>query len=407
MATTEEQLINSICSTGDVSVLMDSNIDALCGEYYGDVLRSAKQYYSKYKAVPHISILTEEYPDLIEIDTPAAPNFYLERLTEQYLDNRLESIMMKASELKKTHAKAQVLDKMQVELSKLNRFTKSVKDLDITDTELAEIHFERTRERAEAMGGSPGISTGVQFIDASYITGMAPGHLIVCIGWPGKGKTWMASYIAANAFAKGFSPMIFSLEMTGEDMRGRIYTQMGSGLFSASGFARGDVDIDNFRSWSAKYMTGNNKFHVVSPDGISDVTPNTIQGKIEQYKPDMLVLDYAQLLSDNRGSDAMTPRMMNLSREIKQLAVVNDIPVILITAATAEDSSDRNDPPTLDKVAWSKAIEYDADMAFAVQRHDDSNLIEIVGRKNRHGSLFAGYIEADIDRGIWTERFDL
>ena len=37
--------------------------------------------------------------------------------------------------------------------------------------------------------------------------------------------------------------------------------------------------------------------------------------------------------------------------------------------ATADDISDHNSPPMLSQVAWSKAIEYDADMAMAVHRH--------------------------------------
>jgi len=44
------------------------------------------------------------------------------------------------------------------------------------------------KERSAVMGGSPGILTGFDAIDKAYPTGMAPGHLIVAIGWPGKVK---------------------------------------------------------------------------------------------------------------------------------------------------------------------------------------------------------------------------
>lgn len=406
MATAEEKLINSVCENKDIAVLMDANVDDLFVGY-GDVWESLKSYYAKFRSVPDISILQERHSDLEKIEVGGDSRYYLESLKNEYMENRIGRILEVASSKHKHESAARLLEQLQTQLSKLNKYTNSVRDLDLTDIEAAEAHFQKVRERAELMGGSPGIPTGIQFIDSAYVTGQAPGHLIVTIGWPGKAKTWFTSYLACQAFAQGFKPMIFSLEMTPENMRDRIYTIMGSGLFSASGFSRGDVDIDNFRTWSKKHFDGKKGFVVVSNDGLNDVTPNVIQGKIEQHRPDMVILDYAQLLSDNRKSDAMTPRMMNLSREIKNLAVTNEIPVNLITAATAEESSDRDDPPTLNKVAWSKAIEYDADMAYAVQRHDDSNLVEIVGRKNRHGDLFAGFLDWDIDRGIIEEKFDI
>jgi replicative DNA helicase len=106
--------------------------------------------------------------------------------------------------------------------------------LDVTDLESAEKHFKSVKERSAAMGGSPGILTGFDAIDKAYPTGMAPGHLIVAIGWPGRGKTWFTSYLACKAWEQGFKPMIVSLEMSPENMRDRIYTMLGSGLFRAS-----------------------------------------------------------------------------------------------------------------------------------------------------------------------------
>ena len=46
--------------------------------------------------------------------------------------------------------------------------------------------------------------------------------------------------------------MIISLEMSPENMRDRIYTMLGSGLFMASDFSKGDINIDDFKTWSNK-----------------------------------------------------------------------------------------------------------------------------------------------------------
>jgi replicative DNA helicase len=137
------------------------------------------------------------------------------------------------------------------------------------------------------------------------------------------------------------------------------------------------------------------------------VTPNTVQAKIDQHKPDLVICDYHQLFQNNGKSNSPTERGMAVSREFKMLAVTNNIPLIDITAATQSDVSDRDSPPMMSQVAWSKAIEYDSDMAFAVHKNDDSGLVEIVCRKNRHGGMFDFFLDWDIDRGIIKERFDL
>ena len=144
----------------------------------------------------------------------------------------------------------------------------------------------------------------------------------------------------------------------------------------------------------------------MSNEGSGQVTPTTVQAKIDQHKPDIVILDYHQLFTDTNNSKAPTERNMNISREFKNLAVRNNIPVIDITAATMDDVSDQDGPPLLSQVAWSKAIEYDADMAMAVHRTPDTNIIEVVSRKNRHGTDFNFFLDWDINRGIVKEIYE-
>lgn len=400
MTTTEEKLINSVCETKDVSVLMDTDLELL-GPWKG-VWEDARKYYNRYRSIPDITVLQEKYPQLDNLNVKGASAHYASTLRAEFIRSRVTVLMDKAESKfqDEQDPPEKILAEFQAHLARLNKYTNSVRDLDISDYEQAEKRIQATKERADAMGGRVGINTGVDFVDQAYVTGMAPGHLIVIIGWPGKAKTWGAGHIACNAYDQGFKPMIVSLEMTPENMADRIYTMMGSGLFSASGFAMGDINTDDFREFAQKRFPKKNRFAIVSNDGIHDVTPNIIQGKIEQHNPDLVILDYAQLMSDNRKSDGMTPRMMNLSREVKNMAVTNGIPVILITAATAEELSDRDEPPMLSSVAWSKSIEYDADMAIAIHKRDESDNVEWVCRKNRHGRLFDGILEWEIDSGV-------
>jgi len=401
----EAELISSICSTKDISVVMASNIDEIFVSHK-DVWDGLKSYYNKFRSVPDAEVLQEKFKDFEPVSVKGETAYYLDKAKNDYLTSRIRNILLDSGNSLKTNAASRVIADLQAQVSNLSRITTNVRDVDLTDFEMAEKHYDAVRERAATMGGSPGIMTGFKAIDYAYPTGMAAGHLIVMIGWAGRGKTWMSSYLACKAWEQGFKPMIISLEMTPENMRDRIYTMLGSGLFKASDFSRGNVNTDDFSSWAKKKFDNTNGFILVSNEGSSQVTPQTVQAKIDQHKPDIVILDYHQLFADSNNSKSTTERNMNISREFKNLAVRNNIPVIDIVSATMEDISSQDSPPLLSQVAWSKQIEYDADMAMAVHRTPDTNIIEVVSRKNRHGTDFDFFLDWDINRGIVKEVYE-
>lgn len=402
---TEAAVITSVCKNKDISTILADNVDEIF-QSHRDVWEGLKSYYYKFKSVPEVNVLTEKFRDFEPVNVSAETGYYVDQLKNEYLSARMRNLLMKSGASLKDNAAARVLSDMQSEIASLSRLTNNVRDVDLTDYELAEKHIIAVQERSAIMGGSPGIRSGFTALDLAYPTGMAPGHLIVAIGWPGRGKTWMTSYLACKAWEQGFKPMIVSLEMSPENMRDRIYTMLGSGMFRASDFSRGQINIDDFHHWAKKRFDDKNGFILVSNEGTNEVTPQTVQGKIDQHRPDLVICDYHQLFNDTKKSNSEVERNRNISREFKLLAVRNNIPVIDITAATMDDVSDQDAPPLLSQVAWSKAIEYDADMAMAVHRHPDTNIIEVVSRKNRHGTDFAFYLDWDIDRGIVKEIYD-
>jgi replicative DNA helicase len=402
---TEAELISAVCKNKDISTILADNSDELFVSHK-DIWEGLKSYYYKFRAVPEVGILQDKFKDFEPVETKGETGYYLDKLKNEFVGNKLKTILMQAGSSLKEDAPSRVLGTMQSQLANLSRYTNNVKDLDVTDLDSAERHYESVRTRSLAMGGSPGILTGFDAIDKAYPTGMAPGHLIVAIGWPGRGKTWFTSYLACKAWEQGFKPMIVSLEMAPENMRDRIYTMLGSGLFRASDLSKGDINIDDFKTWGKKKTEGKNSFILVSNEGAGEVTPATIQGKIDQHKPDLVILDYHQLFNDNKRSNSEVERNRNISRDFKLLAVTNGIPIIDITAATADDISDQKEPPMMSQVAWSKAIEYDADMAIAIHKHANTDLIEVVSRKNRHGHDFRFFLDWDINRGVITPIYE-
>jgi replicative DNA helicase len=402
---TELEVINSVLKAKDVGVLYSNSIDDLMVTYQ-DVWQSIKSHYNKYQSVPDISIMQQRHRDLEVVEVPGATQFYVDKLREEYMDSRIESIMEKAAAAKKAgETPARVKDKMQQALSKLDRVTGKTHDINIKDTDAAEEHLKQVALRAEARGGLPGIATGISFIDSAYTSGLAPGDFTVILGYTGRKKSLLTTLIACNAFMNGYSPLIVSLEMTPEKVRNRAYTILGSGMFQNSELELGKYSPEKYKEFSDKLSEMPNNFYVVSNDTLGVMSPNNAEAKVDRYSPDMLIFDYCQLGSDNANSQDMTAKMRNMSNEFKTLGVRREIPVVAISSATPESGVKISGPPMVENVAYSKQLAYDADLSIAVHGHDDSNLVEVVGRKNRNGPLFAGYLDWDINNGILEESF--
>ena len=195
--------------------------------------------------------------------------------------------------------------------------------------------------------------------------------------------------------------MLVSLEMTAEEQRARIWAILNNGGFVINDLASGDISDDEVKSWGAHNLRTGGKIIVIEQDGQSDVTPSAVQAKIDKHRPDMVVFDYLQLMMDNSKSKDMTPRMMNLSREIKLLATSNKIVCVSITAVTDDESKKRDSPPRMAQVAWSKAIEYDSDLVIVVHKYEGTSVLEIVSRKVRRSDFFAMRFHVDLARGLF------
>lgn len=408
----EGRLISAICTNSDAAfVLRNTDIDDLFGDTHKDIWEKVKTHYYKYRSTPNVSLLKEWFPtfEVDQIDAPTA--YYLEELRNYKVTRKLESV---AARIEKYIGQGEPPDKilrgLQKVMSDMTRMSSGTKDLDITDSRKALKHYEQVAERVSLMGGAVGIQTGFKSIDTAYTTGQAPGHFICIIGWPGHKKTFFGAELAIRVWEQGFKPMIVSLEMTPENMRDRVYTMMGNGTWRMSAFNKASFDMEQFRSWSESTLDEKQDFIITSAEGVSDMTPAAIQAKIDQYKPDWVLIDYLQLLQDNKRSAQDTARVMNISKELKMLAISNSIPVVAVISATSNDKEDRNHPPVLSQVAWSKSIEYDADMALAVHTYKDDtetqSITEVVKRKNRHGDDFAFYMDLDPETGVLTESWE-
>lgn len=236
------------------------------------------------------------------------------------------------------------------------------------------------------------------------ITVDAKDHLYVTENYIVTHNSWMALYLATQAWKRGRSPLIISLEMTETEVRNRIFTILGNGLWSHRRLSAGEVELDMFKKWATEMFDNKPSFHIISNEGVGEISPSVLRGKIDQYKPDIVFVDYLNLMTSNNRTENEVVKMKNLSRELKLLAISEQIPIVAISSATPDDVTDMHSVPTLGQTAWSRQIAYDADWLLALGRAPNSDVIEAVFRKNRNGFNGEFLVQVDFDKGMFKYR---
>lgn len=404
MAYAEEvEVISSVCKNKDIHVLFDNNADELikdCSDVWGFI----KDYYDQTRQVPDSDLIATRFRDFEPVES--GPTVYhIDKLRQAYLDESLRNSLRRAANLINSNESANALKELSKDVSIMSRIGAKVRDIDVTDVENALFYFEQTRKSAE--NGEVGIKTGITSFDVCLPMGIAKGQLGILMAYPAIGKSWLALYFAAQAWKHGYKPMIVSLEMTEYEVRNRIFTILGDGFFSHRALSSGRVTDNEFRLWAEKNLEGRQPFKIISNDTGAEMTPNLIAGKIDQYRPDIVIVDYLQLMTDNSGtSQNETVKIKNLSRELKLLAIAQQLPILAIASATPDDSTDLESVPQLGQVAWSRQIAYDADWVLSMGRKANSDILETAFRKNRNGYMGDFYMEVDFDKGTFKEILD-
>lgn len=396
MANVEAKTLSAVLNDKQVHVLLQANVDRLL-RTHNDVWEFIRNYYEQNQTVPSPKLVKEKFPDLDYLAETASTKHHLDELRTEYLNDKVKIMLRDAASKVQEGDSLSALDALLGETARLKHVTSPVRDLDVSNVDDAIAYFENIKKQQEA--GTHGIYTGLAGFDNYLPAGITAGQLGVLLAYPAIGKSWMALYLAVQAWKNGKSPLIVSLEMTETEVRNRVFTIIGQGMWSHRKLSRGDVETDMMRKWMTKTFEGKPSIHIISNEGIGEVSPSVLRGKIDQYKPDIVFVDYLNLMTSNQRTDNEVVKMKNLSRELKLLAISEEIPIVAISSATPDDVTDMNSVPTLGQTSWSRQIAYDADWLLALGRAANSDVLEAVFRKNRNGFLGEFVVQVDFDSG--------
>jgi len=239
-----------------------------------------------------------------------------------------------------------------------------------------------------------GLPTGFKALD-DMLGGLHKGEMIVVAGRPSMGKSSFAIDIALNATRANHRVIIYSLEMSEQQILERMICNIA------------ECDIYTLKQYySGRYLqqilSAQNELYnrQLWIDASAASTSNQIAAKAmrakAQYDIDLIIIDYLQLITSTKKSDSRQHEVSQISSEIKALAKRVNVPIILCAQLNRACEIRSDHEPQLSDLRESGSIEQDADVVIFLHRppyYDirdgltdvDSGEAYALVRKNRQG----------------------
>ena len=214
------------------------------------------------------------------------------------------------------------------------------------------------------------VKTGIPIID-KCTNGIAPSELVTIGAKSGVGKSALAVRIAINMYKEGKKVLIVSREMSKRQVAERI-------LLAHSGVTKEQYENRDFddKAW-VKIVETMEMFStddIIIDDKISTI--QEIKQAVRHFKPDVLIVDYVQLLTPNNPKDSRERQVADISRELKKMTSDFEMIVIQLTQL-AEKGIGNYKPSGESYTRESRAIYHDSNCVIYVHHVTEEKEIEI------------------------------
>lgn len=229
-----------------------------------------------------------------------------------------------------------------------------------------------------------GMKFGIEFLD-NVIGGLFKGELTTIAARSGVGKTALALQIMLNCIDQGKKVLFISREMSKEQVFMRnIMKRTG---VSAKSMKNKNLSEDDWKK-IINVMSEFNKDNLIYiNDKISTIS--LLRKRIRELKPDLVIVDYIQLMNVEGNMQNREREVASLSRELKNITLDFDMPVIQLSQLNDEMKDFRpwGERPMRD----SKAIFHDSNNVIYIHEPVNSDFDEAVEniKRNKNDVLSA------------------
>ena len=222
--------------------------------------------------------------------------------------------------------------------------------------------------------------------------GLQVGDYIIFYGRPKTMKSWVAATMAAFAVDHGRRVLLYTKEMTSEQMLLRVAACIAHLPYQE--LRRGRLSHEDEQSLSLlqKMLSGSEMGdHLVCLDGSGlesgQDTVGWLRAKAEKYGSEIVIVDGLYLMSDEacRKEPADHIRVRNISRALRAMALQRKIPVIATMQANRRAAG--HGEGRLEEIAYSDAIAQDATLAMRTVPDKSAPYLNLVVAGSREFKL--------------------
>jgi replicative DNA helicase len=347
---------------------------------WSDIWQWVITYWRDHSAVPSERAFCQEYGNVSLLDTSREQfSNLIEELICAYRHHKIVETLASAVPLLNENETQQAINVLAQGLQTASADTSRLRDINLIETwEQRIARYLLMKDTPNAIRGMP---TG--FLGLDRITsGLRPQQLITLVGEAKKGKSLITLIISNAVHNHGKVPLYISFEMSAEEQSAR-YDAIVSKI-SHTKLMRGDLtnlEIEKIRK--STFLRKNMHPFIISEDISSLTTVSAIAGKLQQHKPDLLVVDGVYLMDDEHGEPKGSPQALtNITRSLKRLAQRYDIPIVGTTQVLSWKLGNRKSRQiTADAIGYTSSFAQDSDLVIGVESDpdiDDQAILRVV-----------------------------
>ena len=340
------------------------------------------------------------YLGALAANTPSAAN--IRRYAEIVRDRRLLRDLLSASgqiaDLVRTPSATSAVERAERAADLLLAVTQEAAHHEADPQSVSSVLpavVEVIEERFQRQGEISGLRTG--FTDLDRLTsGLQRGDLIVVAGRPSAGKTTFALNIAEHVALSGGAALVFSLEMSKEQLTERAISSVGG--ISNAALRSGKLTDDDFSRLTVAIGKLSRARLVIDEAAAPTIAQMRSRARrvMREHGLSLIVVDYIQLMgsTETRRAVNRNEEIGAITRGLKLLARELDVPVIALSQLSREVEKRPDKRPMMADLRDSGSIEQDADLILMAYRDEYYNpdgqfkgLAEVLVRKHRMGEL--------------------
>ena len=237
--------------------------------------------------------------------------------------------------------------------------------------------------------------TGLPRLDEA-IGGIVRGDLVYIAGRPGDGKTTLLLSMIAKWYWQGRKILLVSNEIRWDDMLFKVDAMLANMKIAEKrlGVWREDSKV---KLRFLQYIQSISDGKIITPKG-PVMKPSSVRALVSEHKPDVVCIDGAYLMSPNGAATNDWAELAAVSRELKQTANQENVPIIGVLQANRVSES--NSIAGLGALAGTDSYGQDADIVMLLKAQGmvgGEKEVLLHTPKNRNGALAQVMVRYDFD----------